>query len=78
MTAPFDTALFLLAIGGIIIYFTWDENYGSQHSAFTLESNSFVEGFKALMRGNNSFNIFFYKSPIFNYFFIFNIQKSFI
>jgi len=29
MTAPFDTAIVLLFIGGIVIFLTWGENYGN-------------------------------------------------
>lgn len=46
MTAPFDTAILLLVIGGFIIYYTWTENYGN--STGELKQN-FVEGFNTLL-----------------------------
>jgi len=45
MTAPFDTAIVLLVIGGVIIFYTWTENYGN--SSVDVKQ-SFVEGFSTL------------------------------
>lgn len=47
MTAPFDTAILLLAAGGIIVFFTWTENYGN--SSVDLKE-SFIAGFNTLRK----------------------------
>jgi MFS family permease len=45
MTAPFDTAIVLLVIGGAIIWLLWSENYGNANSVW---SQSFVKAYQLI------------------------------
>jgi uncharacterized membrane protein (Fun14 family) len=52
MTAPFDTAIVLLIIGGAMIQLLWGENYGNASSDW---SQSFVKGYQTIRTGNYLF-----------------------
>jgi hypothetical protein len=50
MTAPFDTAIIFLVVGGVMIQFLWTENYGNQTGDLTA---GFSKGFQTIKTGMN-------------------------
>lgn len=48
MTAPFDAAIVFLIIGGILIFFTWNENYGNAQVDWR---SNFTNGIASLKNG---------------------------